>query len=385
MSISFHLMPYQDLPGLCPKHESAWYGGRTTSSIRRMHGYYNDYLDQLAAAEERASTASASTSTTKRVRSEPSPNIIASMLVMRTTRIKIAIVGNALPLYDPPTRVAEEIAMLDCISGGRIISGQVIGGGPEYFSFSINPAQARTRFAEAHEIIMRAWTEPGPFSYYGEHYKLRYVNLWPKPLQKPHPPIWIPGAGSIGRDSSPSAIRYMGLRHFSTSSHQELRVQGDSEGRLQAHPSRWFLRPIYFPHRTQAREEWREILDFCTTIPGLTLAPPGYTSVKSALRVYRALQDGKTFINSCQSWDDVERGGFAVVGSPATVAQKLTEWSKRIGCGNLLGLFQFGNMPADKARENARRYAEAVMPVVNRALPNSKVPMPAAIPFLEAR
>ena len=132
----------------------------------------------------------------------------------------------------------------------------------------------------------------------------------------------------------------------------------------------------------KAREEFEEHFWHFqrNLIPGLTLAPPGYTSVKSALRVYRALQDGKTFINSCESWDDVERGGFAVVGSAQTVAQKLIEWSKRIGCGNLLGLFQLGHMPREKAFANMRRYAESVKPLIDRELPNAKEPMPSASP-----
>ena len=72
---------------------------------------------------------------------------------------------------------------------------------------------------------------------------------------------------------------------------------------------------------------------------------------------------------------------FAIVGSPETVADKIVEHASEIGCGNMLGLFQLGDMPPEKARENARRYAEEVTPRVNRALPNAAAPLPAAIPF----
>ncbi|MGH7860500.1 MAG: hypothetical protein ACREQY_24480, partial [Candidatus Binatia bacterium] len=88
--------------------------------------------------------------------------------------------------------------------------------------------------------------------------------------------------------------------------------------------------------------------------------------------------------NGCETWDDVEKGGFAVVGSPKTVAQKLVEWGKQIGCGNLLGLFQLGNMPAWKASKNARLYMEEVKPIVDRELPNATEPMPAPNPFPKA-
>lgn len=123
----------------------------------------------------------------------PAPNIVAAMLTRRTNRMKIAIVGNGLPFRDHPLRVAEEVAMLDVVSGGRNISGMVRGIGNEYFSMGINPTFSGERFAETHNLIIRAWTEPGPFSFEGKHYRVRYANIWPRPLRKPHPPIWIPG------------------------------------------------------------------------------------------------------------------------------------------------------------------------------------------------
>ena len=147
----------------------------------------------------------------------PSPNLIASILARQTSRMKIAVVGNALPLYDPPTRVAEEFAMIDVISGGRLIAGMVVGGGPEYYSFSVNPSYARERFREAHDLIKKAWTEPGPFEFVGKHFRIRYVNPWPRPIQQPHPEIWIPGAGSLETFEFVAKNRYayMGIPYFS--------------------------------------------------------------------------------------------------------------------------------------------------------------------------
>ena len=96
------------------------------------------------------------------------------------------------------------------------------------------------------------------------------------------------------------------------------------------------------------------------------------------------MRDGKTWIDSCESWEDVERGCFAIVGSPQTVAQRIVAHAKEIGCGNMLALLQLGNMPHAKARENARRYAGEVMPLVNKEIGNPAEPMPEAIPFPEA-
>jgi alkanesulfonate monooxygenase SsuD/methylene tetrahydromethanopterin reductase-like flavin-dependent oxidoreductase (luciferase family) len=123
-------------------------------------------------------------------------NIFASVLAGATKRVKIVLLGNPLPLADNPVRLAEELAMIDMISQGRLVSGFVRGGGQEQLATGVNPAYNRERFEEAHDLIVKAWTVPGPFRWEGNHYQFRVVNPWAVPLQKPHPRIWIPGVAS---------------------------------------------------------------------------------------------------------------------------------------------------------------------------------------------
>jgi alkanesulfonate monooxygenase SsuD/methylene tetrahydromethanopterin reductase-like flavin-dependent oxidoreductase (luciferase family) len=120
-------------------------------------------------------------------------NIFASILAAVTEQAKIVILGNPLPLCDNPIRLAEELAMIDMISKGRLVSGFVRGGGQEQLAAGVNPAFNRERFQEAHDLIVKIWTQPGPFRWEGTHYQHRVVNPWAVPLQKPHPRIWIPG------------------------------------------------------------------------------------------------------------------------------------------------------------------------------------------------
>src|SRR6266403_1107724 len=128
----------------------------------------------------------------------PSPNIIAAGLARRTSRAAICVIGNSIALYNPPIRVAEEFAMLDVISGGRLIAGFPVGTPMDTnFCYGQIPALTRDKYAEAHELIMRAWASDEVFAFDGKYNQLRYVNCWPKPIQKPHPPIYIPGGGSI--------------------------------------------------------------------------------------------------------------------------------------------------------------------------------------------
>jgi alkanesulfonate monooxygenase SsuD/methylene tetrahydromethanopterin reductase-like flavin-dependent oxidoreductase (luciferase family) len=120
-------------------------------------------------------------------------NIFAAVLAGATKRVKIVLLGNPLPLSENPIRLAEELAMIDMISKGRLVSGFVRGGGQEQLATGVNPAYNRERFEEAHDLIVKTWTVPGPFRWEGTHYQHRVVNPWALPLQKPYPRVWIPG------------------------------------------------------------------------------------------------------------------------------------------------------------------------------------------------
>ncbi len=124
-------------------------------------------------------------------------NVGASILARITSKAKIIILGNVLPIWDDPLWLAEQLAMIDMISHGRLVSGFVRGGGRESYSHNSPPHFNRERFEEAHDFLLKAWTTPGPFRWEGKHYHYRYVNPWARPLQQPHPPIWIPSTVSV--------------------------------------------------------------------------------------------------------------------------------------------------------------------------------------------
>ncbi len=127
----------------------------------------------------------------------PSPNLLAASLASSTEDAAILIIGDSLALYNPPQRVAEEMAYLDCVSGGRVIAGFVFGTPMDsVFAYGNPPIELRERFHEARKLILRAWAEDKPFAHNGKYSQLRYVNVWPKPIQK-RPPIWVPGSGSV--------------------------------------------------------------------------------------------------------------------------------------------------------------------------------------------
>src|SRR5580658_5303892 len=181
---NFHLMPYGaiDLDAIA-KNGSAWVTlSNSHYDPQKGAELYHDYLDQMEFADqlgfdgvclnEHHQTAYGMM---------PIPGVLAGALARSVKHANIAILGRALPLVNNPLNIAEEYAMLDNISNGRIIAGFVRGIGAEYHSTGINPVYSHERFHEAHDLILKAWTEPGPVVHQGNHYSFSYANPWTRP------------------------------------------------------------------------------------------------------------------------------------------------------------------------------------------------------------
>jgi alkanesulfonate monooxygenase SsuD/methylene tetrahydromethanopterin reductase-like flavin-dependent oxidoreductase (luciferase family) len=129
----------------------------------------------------------------------PNPMIMAGAITQRVRRAKVAVLGPTIPILNP-VRVAEEFAMLDNMTGGRVVAGMLRGTSNEYVTYNVNPAESRDRFEEALRLIVQAWTEPQPFGWQGRYYEYRTISIWPKPAQVPHPPIYISGSSPESGD-----------------------------------------------------------------------------------------------------------------------------------------------------------------------------------------
>jgi alkanesulfonate monooxygenase SsuD/methylene tetrahydromethanopterin reductase-like flavin-dependent oxidoreductase (luciferase family) len=372
----FHLMSWPYLPDDFEKHyDSAWiWCPNTLFDPEKGSRLYNEYLDTLVYAEEIGFDGVCVNEHHQNAYGlMPSPNLMGAILARQTTRVKIAIIGNALPLYNPPTRIAEEFAMIDCISGGRLIAGFVVGGGPEYFSYAVNPTHAREMYHEAHDLILRAWTEPGPFRFFSKHYKLSYVNPWPLPVQKPHPPIWVPGIGSLETMEFVAQRRYayMGIPYFHIDVFKrtfDMFRAACARAGYEPDPEQmgWGV-PIYVAETDeQARKEFEPSLWYFAKklLLGIDITPPGYTSVKSALSIIK--NQGK-FMAAVETWDQVEKGVYAIVGSPATVRDQLIHYQKVLGVGNILTGCQIGSLSHEQTRRSMKLFADEVMPYVRQA------------------
>jgi alkanesulfonate monooxygenase SsuD/methylene tetrahydromethanopterin reductase-like flavin-dependent oxidoreductase (luciferase family) len=136
----------------------------------------------------------------------PNPAILAAAVSQQTSRVKIALLGPLVPLINP-VRAAEEIGMLDALSGGRVVVLFLRGTPNEHATYGTNPAETREITQEGVELILRAWTEPQPFSWEGRYFRFRTVAVWPRTVQDPHPPVFYSG----NSDESAEFAGRMGL------------------------------------------------------------------------------------------------------------------------------------------------------------------------------
>jgi alkanesulfonate monooxygenase SsuD/methylene tetrahydromethanopterin reductase-like flavin-dependent oxidoreductase (luciferase family) len=378
----FHLMPYTDLPeDFRDAHPSVWVDIHSSLfDPKRAHHMYNDFMDELEFAAQCGFDAiCVNEHHSNGYGLMPSPNLIASSLARRTTDTAICVMGNSLALYNPPTRVAEEFAMIDCISGGRLIAGFPVGTPMDTcYAYGQNPSQLRERYHEAHDLIMRAWTEADTFAFNGRFNQQRYVNIWPRPIQRPHPPIWIPGGGSIEtwqwcaeRDYVYSYLSYYGHKVGQATMDgfwKEMSRLGKDRNPYRA----GFAQTVAVAEsREQAMELYTEAAEYffgrCLHIDPRFVAPPGYTT-EATTRVGLQSQVAKAAAYSDKfkllptKMPDLVENGYIVLGSPDDVIQQIEELANNLNVGNLMLLLQFGNMGKDLTKYNTKLFAERVMP-----------------------
>ena len=372
---TFSLMPYPFIP---PGEEidSTWVTlSNRLYDPRVGHRLYREYLEQMVLAEQLGYDGVLVNEHHQNAYAvQPAPNLWAAYLAAKTERIRIGVVGNALPLHRNPLRVAEEIAMLDVLSGGRIVSGHVRALGAEYISSQVDPTTSKDRFWEAHDLIVKAWTEDGPFGWEGEHFDLQYVNPWPKPVQQPHPPIWIPGSTSLDtiEETAKRRIAYMLTPTSQWLSKRAFAMYYQAaEEKFGYTPDPRQLGRLVHTHVAETdeqahREAKPHIMWFFRNglkMPAHQLFPPGYNTASSMLRTLKGRADAgaKNFWE--MSYEELVEGGFVIVGSPDTVIEKYAEMADEYRIGMVMSAGgHIGSMPHWLVLKNMQLMAEEVIP-----------------------
>ena len=284
----------------------------------------------------------------------PSPSVFLSAVAQRTKRLRFGPLVYTLALYHP-LRLAEEICMLDQLSGGRFQLGIGRGISPieiEYFGF--DPAKSQAMYLEAYQVILRALTggSGGTLNFEGSYYRFKDVPLHLSPFQRPHPPIWYglsnPESAEFAADNkfnvvsnaAPKAVRVITDRYRA-----EWAKKGNDPKRI---PFIGMTRHLVIADTDQeamklarrAYARWFESFIFLWRLRGMT--PP--------------------FTTYTEDFDAVLKNGQAIVGSPDTVRETIASQATEAGLNYFMLRFAFGDLTLEESMRSIKLFTEKVQP-----------------------
>ena len=297
-------------------------------------------------------------------------NLSGAVLARITHKAKILMLGNILPIHENPVRLAEELAMIDVISGGRLISGFVRGTGVETLATNGSPMDNRGRFEECHDLVIKTWTTPGPFRWEGDHYNFRVVNPWMVPLQKPHPPVWVPGS------ASPETAQWAGQHGYTyvaflTDLDVTLELfnyyrEAAAEAGKESTPDNFGYLLCCYVAETQEKADkeaqhflWR--MGTTTRGPREYMNPVGYRS--TAGQAVAARRQGEKPLAQ-QSYQELKDNYHIVAGTPDVVLDKLEFLHKRLGMEHLIFYGQESRMSHEATMSNIGMFGKEVLPII---------------------
>jgi alkanesulfonate monooxygenase SsuD/methylene tetrahydromethanopterin reductase-like flavin-dependent oxidoreductase (luciferase family) len=317
----------------------------------------------------------------------PAVSVMAGRVVTATSRARVQVAGVPINLMQP-NRLAEEYAMLDVMSGGRMEFAFPLGTGMEYWANegSINPTTARARFRESIEVILKAWTAEEPVRHDGEFFNYRFLNPWPKPYQKPYPKIYVVGSGSL--ETVQLAVDFdfgysivfvpvaAQLKAF-----ERMRELAAEKGRTVQPDDLIVIVAAYVADTDEeavreARPYIERFFSWFHRVPPKFLLPPGYVSTEEYLR---RVSDVALAHSAEATWDEMVASSRTALGSPDTVADMILHWAEEAQCTRINLLMQHADMPEWMVVKNLTKFANEVIPRI-RARGTQATLEPMAVP-----
>lgn len=311
----------------------------------------------------------------------PSPNLLAASLATSTENAAILVIGDSLANYNPPLRVAEEMAYLDCISNGRLIAGMVFGT-PQDSAHAIGnvPIEVRDKFHEARELILRAWEAEEPFAFNGKYSKHRYVNIWPRPIQK-RPPVWVPGSGSIetwdlviDEDYCYGQLSFSGLWSSKPSVDAFWEYVEKRGGDMNPHRLAFTQLICVADTDREAEAKYADAVRYFQRVRNPFpeyMDVPGYTTSASIEAMNTMVKRGSSKLSMDDQmratrgempfWEMDEKG-FIIAGTPEKVEQRVRELATELRVGQLIACLHMGDLSEEVAAENTYLFGQKVAP-----------------------
>jgi alkanesulfonate monooxygenase SsuD/methylene tetrahydromethanopterin reductase-like flavin-dependent oxidoreductase (luciferase family) len=296
------------------------------------------------------------------------PTALLATVAAPTRRIRLGTAVYVIPFHHP-LRLAEETATLDILSGGRLTVGLGRGNRPmEFYGHGVPQQQSRKRMEEGVDLLLQAWTQDR-VDYAGTYWNIHNVPVFPKPLQRPHPPL----AFAV---TSPETIAWTASRGYGMLSSglgtplaqtvknrdayvQGLRENGFTQSRIDALLGQWVVTKHVYVAATDAEaqadahgpEMWYRDA-FIRSLSADTIRGLDQSVYDGANAMLARLRS--------QSWEDLLQSAL-VIGSPDTVAARIADL-QRVGAGEVVCWMNFGGLAPEKVRRSMRLFAEEVIP-----------------------
>jgi alkanesulfonate monooxygenase SsuD/methylene tetrahydromethanopterin reductase-like flavin-dependent oxidoreductase (luciferase family) len=335
---------------------------------RKMADLYHRYLDEWQLAEEHGLNIMVNEHHATATNLNPSAAVVLGALARITKKARILILGNPIANRRDPVRVAEEMAMVDNYSRGRLEVGFVRGVPYEIAAGNSNPHNMADRMWEAHDLIKKAWTtRDGPFNWEGRYFNHRQVNVWPRPYQEPHPPIWFTGLSTnqmpkIAENGYVAATFLTGFKQTKTifDSYRETRAKLGLPMSL----DRLAYAALVYVGETDAQgfEGAKKLMWYfqANKVSPQFINPPGYSSNKAAAGIMRGAE---THFDKKSSLEQCIEMGIMFAGSPDTVCKQIQKHYDAVGgYGHLLAMGQAGFLEHEETARGIEMLGDEVAP-----------------------
>jgi alkanesulfonate monooxygenase SsuD/methylene tetrahydromethanopterin reductase-like flavin-dependent oxidoreductase (luciferase family) len=302
-----------------------------------------------------------------------------SILARQTKRARLLVLGYPIGHRPDPFRCAEELSLVDVISRGRLDMGFIKGVPYEFWPSNQNPVGVMDRFWEAHDFIIKAMsTHDHLFTWEGEHFHYRHVNLWPRPVQQPHPPVWsttgtLANARVLGERNIVMAT--LGTGYNTRPLYDAYREGYVSQGRPAPGADRFAYLGLVAVAKDEAEARRRgalvaQYLSSSGIVAPEFRNPPGYLGIDDNVRLLQnrprqrtGTKDGRFIDMRSASVQDLIDTGILFCGTPDQVYQQLVEFCEYCGgMGNLLMMGHAGFLSHEDTVDNLTLFAQEVLP-----------------------
>jgi len=294
-----------------------------------------------------------------------SPAVSLAAVAARTKTIRLGTGVVVLPL-NHPIRVAEDYAIVDLLSKGRVDLGVGRGYQPhEFKGYGVDQSRTRDMFRESVEVIQKAWTEER-FSYDGEFYQVDDLSVRPKPLQTPHPPIWMASlspetfalCGRYGFNLLCAPVFGFDVNTGASQIDQWRQALRDNDRDPADHEIGALIMTYVADTSQQAEEDFADPVLWWYHTFGKYVSPPPEVGPVPTYEMYTATRE---FANSV-TWNQIVQAGAVVCGSPDQVVERIGEITEKTGLTHYLAWIRIGGLAHDKVLRSMELLSSKVMP-----------------------